>query len=929
MRIEVATNASEPTKTKGDLLENLSAQVLKQQNYEVMQQVRKTATELDLLCKHNVSTRTLYVECKAHRDTLSSKVLTNLLGTLHFHNYDEAWLITTGPLGKDAKGFVEEWSNKPKEERKSLSVYTTDRIVDLLCNANLISSRPIHDAARLVKNVDLLGEWTLIITHIGVYWGVVVTKSGVPTSTLFFDAKSGNPILDLAVLRQIGNTDTTIANLDYELIKKLPDSSKSDEVCQRSTSVVQVQAGEDWADYRPARPEYFIGRKDAQDRILTLLESIRTRESLTRVFSITGDSGMGKSSLIAKLRDRCTNVRNRNKLHLYAVDVRAATDPSYVHSALLEAFSEAFPASSGSQSNVKISDYADPLSSPSIASLLSTFEANNQVVCLVFDQFEELYSKPELFSVFEEAQRLFISAITASSSLVLGFAWKTDATVQQGHPAYFMWHSLSDHRYEVGLTPFSHSEASSTMTMFQKVIGTKLRPELRRQIIENCQGYPWLLKKLCLHVWEQIRQGVSQEDLAETLDVASLFNRDIQILTSPELTCLRAVANNAPADWYDIINTYGEDVIRSLHHRRLVVRSGDRLNVYWDIFKDYLLTNSVPALPFTYLPTSALNTTLLNVAGQLDHKSSKTLSQISDAVSIKESTLQNVIHDLRMFGVAQGSAHEIYLSERLQSSDGNRVLLRIRDVLSRHALTLNLAGKFDRGETIRQEDMIDTLRNLNRAAQHNARTWIAYADRMGTWLVSTGLATSVIGGLQLQERGEIQIPATRRHRSSTFKADAPPHSTIRALSWLLEKGSVIRTEVLDAGFRNAFAVLCRFGLADLVPEGRKYVPSADSVNCGCIEAVWRAAKKDNTLNLVVHFLNKYPLASGKMIGTHINEISKGELSEASLRRQGNGLRRWAVWMLQPEINGTIPDPPKDKTRNPVKQKTKTVNLTLF
>ena len=29
----------------------------------------------------------------------------------------------------------------------------------------------------------------------------------------------------------------------------------------------------------------------------------------------------------------------------------------------------------------------------------------SQVVCLVFDQFEELYSKPELFPVFEEAQR--------------------------------------------------------------------------------------------------------------------------------------------------------------------------------------------------------------------------------------------------------------------------------------------------------------------------------------------------------------------------------------------------------------------------------------------------------------------------------------------------------------------------------------------
>ena len=118
MRIEVATKPSDSTKAKGDLLKILSEKILEQQNYEVTSQVRKTASELDLSCKHKVSSRTLYAECKAHRDNLSANVLKNLLGELHLHNFDEAWLITTGPLGKDAKGFVDEWSKKPDHERK-------------------------------------------------------------------------------------------------------------------------------------------------------------------------------------------------------------------------------------------------------------------------------------------------------------------------------------------------------------------------------------------------------------------------------------------------------------------------------------------------------------------------------------------------------------------------------------------------------------------------------------------------------------------------------------------------------------------------------------------------------------------------------------------------------------------------------------------
>ena len=52
MRIEVATVPTAPAKDKGDLLEQLAGQVLKTQNYAVDEQVRVTASELDLLCKH-------------------------------------------------------------------------------------------------------------------------------------------------------------------------------------------------------------------------------------------------------------------------------------------------------------------------------------------------------------------------------------------------------------------------------------------------------------------------------------------------------------------------------------------------------------------------------------------------------------------------------------------------------------------------------------------------------------------------------------------------------------------------------------------------------------------------------------------------------------------------------------------------------------
>ena len=235
----------------------------------------------------------------------------------------------------------------------------------------------------------------------------------------------------------------------------------------------------------------------------------------------------------------------------------------------------------------------------------------------MFDQFEELYSKPEVFAVFEAAQKLLLSAVAAQSSLVLGFAWKTDTTVQQDHPAYHMWHKLADHRMEVELRQFTSPEASKAISIFQKELGEELRSDLRSQLTENNQGYPWLLKKLCIHVYDTVRSGISQSELVDKdLDVESLFDKDLQQLTPSENTCLKMIAESAPVDWYKILEASDQEVLGALQHKRLIIRSGDRLNLYWDIFREYVLTQTVPSIPFSYLPSSPSIRSLLRVTGE-------------------------------------------------------------------------------------------------------------------------------------------------------------------------------------------------------------------------------------------------------------------------------------------------------------------------
>ena len=166
MNIEVIIPTDVPQLDKGNLLENLAAEFVKTQGFIVDRNVRTTGSELDLLCKHKITKKVVYVECKAHRDTLSVNILNQLLGTIISKNYQEGWLISTGSLSRDAKGFQNEWESKPTNEAQKLTIYTPDRIIESFISARIIKSPPEAEAERLLSE-ELLGEWTLLISPYG------------------------------------------------------------------------------------------------------------------------------------------------------------------------------------------------------------------------------------------------------------------------------------------------------------------------------------------------------------------------------------------------------------------------------------------------------------------------------------------------------------------------------------------------------------------------------------------------------------------------------------------------------------------------------------------------------------------------------------------------------------------------------------------
>ena len=177
------------------------------------------------------------------------------------------------------KGFQCEWENKPTEESQKLSIYTPDRIIEALINTQVIKAPPHDLAIDTIKNEDLLGDWMLLITPYGRHWIITCLSGGVPEGVLVFSAKTGQLIEEQKLLRNIADTDTSQNTLDFEYIFRLRKTVSNIDESGSLKAVVEVQHGDSWADYRPARPKDFVGRQKAQTQLIHFLEDVQRKNT--------------------------------------------------------------------------------------------------------------------------------------------------------------------------------------------------------------------------------------------------------------------------------------------------------------------------------------------------------------------------------------------------------------------------------------------------------------------------------------------------------------------------------------------------------------------------------------------------------------------------------------------------------------------------
>jgi hypothetical protein len=898
----------------GTYFENLIGKLFRQMQFKVTQQVRVVGMEIDLLAEHLHERRQAFIECKFRKDNFGSDIVTKLVGNaMSREDIHVAYLVTTANPGKDAKGLLKEYEKKGNLIRGVLrfAYVGPTELLDLYLEVNQYPN--LDSRLAEIGFTEDISAATLVITPDESCWVLEQQKGGFPAKAMALPVASGIKLIDYENFIKLVEKDQAWPGL--QIVNGITYSGKYTSGLKRQV-ITRIPVADRYDDYNPARPRDFVGRVELQRDVFRFFERVRNRETDKRVVALSGPSGFGKSSFVLKLAEKAKGNYYKNKFYLFDIDSRSASGSLFVPKAIKAAFEKAiedgfidYP-----DSELAIDSVEDPFSSSSLKDCLVGLKDSKRVLIIFFDQFEELLSKEFLFDTFVLFQRTALVVEALRSNLILGFSWRTGISFPEDHPAYYMWHSLQEKRAEFKIGLFTNTESSKMLTVLENNLGQKLEVTLRRNLSEQGQSFPWLLKKLCVHVYRQVSAGTSQRELVERqLNVASLFEDDTQNLTDKQLTCLKYIAENSPVDLVQVHEEFGPELPDFLYHHRLIIRSGYRYSVYWDIFREYLISGKVPRIPMTYFPQAQLSTSL-SVLSYIAKEKSVTVDEICDHFKYNEGTVFNIVGDLSTLFLVKrdrdgnlravdelidhlqkNSSIESFVSEYVADQWDRHIVLQIfRQAVGPRDLTSQ--AELERG-------VAELYSSISATSLHT------YMNRLLSWLEFSGWVELESSGQVIRPSsvGKNKGKAVRRNSrlvdgKAAFLCSASPARVVNLAVRLCLRSQLSRTEILEGSDRNAAQDLTSLELAEwknrrLHPTGElaqvaQNYDSVQDVKHECFRSVKQSAMNSKFLKLVTKNLGDSTADKDEEIIQDVAEQLGRDWHPASARRYLRGGRSW-------------------------------------
>ena len=786
---------------KGSFFEKVCAEILKKQSYEILGlEVRRSGMEVDIEANHKPSGKKLYVECKFYN---SKKIDANIVDLCYAQAFrskqNSIALFSTTDLGKDAQTAYEDYF---KNDTIDYSFYNKEEILSAL------------EVSGTVKNINLLTLKSsitfaslLIHPEIPMTWLFQEVYEGTPLNLI---AWAGNAKVDLERIREILNTESLFEGLNIlQYAEETNHKVNKEESTYQKEIVSGIVLADDIMDYKPCQPKYFVGRDTIQKEVWDFLESVRNHKTDSRLLSLIGSSGNGKSSLVAYLSERFRNVKWKNKFYLYPVDVRSARGARFVSEAVVKAFNSAINDDFIKTDNeFVIENSSDITSGKNFKFCTEYLETNEKVIVIFFDQFEEVFMKEELFGLFRAFERFALDAAATKTNFVIGFSWRSGITLGEENPAYDMWNKLKDFRVDKKLVLFDIKDSSQMITTFEKDSVHKLSKSLRKRLIQQSQGLPWLLKKLCIHLFKKINDGISQEELlVSQFQIKTLFDEDLD-RPDKERACLKYVAKNSPVDQYETTKEFGQQTVTNLISERLLIKTGEKISVYWDVFRDYLITDIAPVIPWSYMPASGINISL-NILSSINSLDNASFSNLLKIGTYKSGTLTNIIMDLQSFSLIEKCKLGNYkLTHSIDDTAGV-----IRNHMKGHIVYSNALKILheDMSDSMKEEDFVKLINN--EYVNKDGKTPQGYSSRLTSWLQYAGLVSNGINKILLYKDDDYSPDfGNIEKRKSVFIGGGSPENCNTFIKELQVKKSMNQEEQNSLKARNTVTDLVTLGI---------------------------------------------------------------------------------------------------------------------
>lgn len=852
--------------------------------------VRQSGYEVDIATNFTLSREPAIAECKAYSAVLPLSALSNFYGKLSAERLDNSsmhgWFVAVPGMTADGH----EFARKLEARDKRFRLVTATEIYQLVQQKSWATPILAHEKL-------LLSDHALLLTENGL---AALAKELDPSTRLptrVLVQRTGSAITASEI--------TLLAATDYASGLTVHDSAASnitDKYVHHTdiqTLVTVVGSGTDFEYQFPASPAFFVGREELLARIKKLSED----DSIGRVIVLNAQSGWGKSSLALRIAHQVETAGGSAAVF----DTRTAATPTYVAAALRKAMKEA-------EEKGKLSLPSDA-SFASLQSTLRTLQASiwrpSAPFLIFFDQFENVFRDTRLT---EEFRNLSLSVRDLSVPILLGFCWKTDLVALTENYPYRLRDEIRGASLVINVEPFGPREVGTLLARLAKAAGTSLSADLKQRLREYSQGLPWLLKKLANHILSQLKAGTTEETLlAESLNIEELFEQDLAALEASEVEALRAIARVAPVLVSEIVERVNPSVIQSLVDQRLVVRVGERIDVYWDTFREFLISGKL-SVEDTYIlrqraaATSKLLQYIVSKGGEV------TTADATKAMATSQHVVFNVARELRQLGILVPKSGSIILSEQFRSSmpSENQIRERVARSLRRHTVFSKLQSLFANSPS--GEVSIDTLAvempSLFPAVEATHHTWRVYAGSFGSWLDYAGL---------VRLRGQILCDpsgSTRKvtllsaegglHRNKSFPQSGPEI----AIRFLRTKLQALPLELGDSAQQKAHNDLYVLGIMDI--QGNIISPASSTAakliaeppdSATIRELLSRIAGGNTALSLIEANSD----VSSEIVGEVLRDALGRSWATATIKKAGTKFRAWARYA------GLAPSKHKRKT----------------